>query len=164
MKNLGRMTPWIAGGVVTIVLSFTVSRHSLRPLSGEKGQPDIVLQRGIELRKELESTYDDLRSRGLLTRDNDVKTIVIKYIPIGTSFDDAERILRAAGCKVGSEPDVATLPADEQLRLGHIDASLGLSHGWSDSGRLFFVSLYPRTPTEYDLVARLDASIIRQNF
>ena len=31
---------------------------------------------------------------------NIITDIVIKYIPIGTSFDDAEAILRAAGFKV----------------------------------------------------------------
>jgi hypothetical protein len=72
--------------------------------------------------------------------------------------------LRAAGCEVGYEPAVATLPIDEQRRLGHIDAKLGMSHGLSDIGREFFVALYPQTPIKYDLVARVDASIIQQNF
>lgn len=62
-------------------------------------------QIGKELRKAIDEEYDRLADADELKimgqGRNCITDVVVKYIPIGTSFDDAEAILRAAGFKVG---------------------------------------------------------------
>jgi hypothetical protein len=62
-------------------------------------------ERGARLRLELERTYQDLRRTGeFKSAGNDVSSIVQKYIPIGTSFANAEITLRSAGFNVDLPP------------------------------------------------------------
>lgn len=62
-------------------------------------------QRGKQLRKAIDEKYKRLADAKALKimghGRNNITDDVIKYIPIGTSFDDAEAILRAAGFEVG---------------------------------------------------------------
>lgn len=143
-----------------IPITASAQSSSLRSLTDS-----VISKRGAELKGELEATYQDLKSRKALTNDNDVTAIVIKYIPIGTTFDDAEAILRAAGCLVGNpsqHQDVPTRPYAERMRLSTVDGSLPMNHGILDIGRKFVVQLFPQTPTDYTIVDRVEASIIKQ--
>jgi len=62
-------------------------------------------QRGAQLRAEIDATYQQLRASKTLSnrvrQGNDVTDVVGKYIPVGIRFDEAQAILRAAGCIVG---------------------------------------------------------------
>jgi hypothetical protein len=62
-------------------------------------------ERGVRLRLALESAYRDLRHTGdFKSAGNDVSSIVEKYVPIGTSFADAETTLRNSGFKIDPLP------------------------------------------------------------
>jgi hypothetical protein len=62
-------------------------------------------QRGVRLRLELEREYRDLRRTGeFKAGGNDVSSIVKKYIPVGTSFADAETTLRSSGFDIDPLP------------------------------------------------------------
>jgi hypothetical protein len=66
--------------------------------------PDAFSQQGKELRAELERVYRDSKNKRHSLTGLDVSSTVGQYIPVGTSFDDAERILRAAGFKMAPRP------------------------------------------------------------
>lgn len=61
--------------------------------------------RGARLRLELERAYQDLRHTGeFKSAGNDVSSIVQKYVPVGTSFADAETTLRSSGFNIDPLP------------------------------------------------------------
>lgn len=66
--------------------------------------PDKFSQQGKELRAELERVYRDPKGQRDSLKVVDVSSIIARYIPIGTSFDDAERILMAAGFTMAPRP------------------------------------------------------------
>jgi len=62
-------------------------------------------ERGARLRVELERAYQDLRRTGdFKSAGNDVSWIVQKYVPMGTSFADAETTLRSSGFNIEPLP------------------------------------------------------------
>jgi hypothetical protein len=61
---------------------------------------DDVQQRGKQLRAEIEKRYQELLQNNTLKQSNPINDVVTKYIHPGTSFDDAEQVLRDAGFKV----------------------------------------------------------------
>ena len=62
-------------------------------------------ERGARLRLELERAYQDLRhTGGFKSAGNDVSSIVKKYVPVGTSFADAETTLRSSGFDIDPLP------------------------------------------------------------
>ena len=62
-------------------------------------------ERGARLRLALERAYQDLRHTGeFKSAGNDVSPIVQKYVPVGTSFADAETTLRSSGFDIVSPP------------------------------------------------------------
>ena len=62
-------------------------------------------QRGARLRLELERAYQDLRHTGKFKSDgNDVSSIVKKYVPVGTSFANADTTLRSSGFNIDPLP------------------------------------------------------------
>jgi hypothetical protein len=62
-------------------------------------------ERGVRLRLELERAYQDLRHTGeFKSAGNDVSPIVRKYVPVGTSFANAETILRSSGFNIDPQP------------------------------------------------------------
>ena len=68
-------------------------------------------ERGARLRLELERAYQDLRhTGGFKSAGNDVSSIVKKYVPVGTSFANAETTLRS------SEFNIDPLPPREPLK------------------------------------------------
>jgi hypothetical protein len=62
-------------------------------------------ERGARLRLALERTYQDLRRTGeFKSAGNDVSSIVRKYIPVGTSFANAQTTLRSSGFDIEPVP------------------------------------------------------------
>jgi hypothetical protein len=62
-------------------------------------------ERGARLRLELERAYQDLRHTGRFeSAGNDVSSIVKKYVPVGTSFANAETTLRSSGFNIDPLP------------------------------------------------------------
>ena len=66
---------------------------------------DALSQQGKQLRADLWEIYKDSKEKAKSPSSGiDVSSTVTKYIPIGMSFDDAERILIGAGFKMGPRP------------------------------------------------------------
>jgi len=62
-------------------------------------------ERGARLRLELEHAYQDLRHTGeFKSAGNDVSPTVKKYIPVGTSFENAQTTLRSSGFEIDPLP------------------------------------------------------------
>jgi hypothetical protein len=62
-------------------------------------------ERGARLRLELERAYQDLRRTGdFKSAGNDVSAIVKKYIPVGTTFANAQTTLRSSGFEIDPAP------------------------------------------------------------
>lgn len=120
----------------------------------ERATADELSQRGIRLRAEIDAVYVELRVSKSLNNTvhdgNDVTAIVLNYIPVGMRFDDAEAILRAAGCKIGS-PQQGRLVARARMK----DKLLDLKHTLS-------VELTPSTSGDYDVVHDVTAKIYLQ--
>jgi hypothetical protein len=105
-------------------------------------------QRGKELRAAIDTEYKRLKGSRKLQRDNDVTRIVQKYLPAGTSFDDAEALLHGAGCQLGKSAD------------GHRVVGRVILGGHFPSGVIFVVSLTPKSADDFTVVDTVLASII----
>jgi hypothetical protein len=149
---------WVGGAIFAITLSIGIWRQIVTDAEERAREDNPISQRGIGLHREIDAFYADLSARHALKQDNDVTAIVEKYIPIGTTFSEAERVLRAAGCHVGIEPYIGLAPIDEQKRLSHVNAKLEVS------GLTFFVMLYPPKPNEYSVVTNISASLLAGPF
>ena len=117
---------------------------------------------GERLRREIKVIYADLKKRHSLgsptSGGNDVTDIVLKYIPVGTSFDTAEAILRSAGCKIGAHPADIPNPARPLRAQEPVLATLKLE-GWL-TPEVLTVSLVPRANGDYNSVTSVSAGII----
>jgi hypothetical protein len=119
---------------------------------------DQYVQKGKSLRREIQAIYSKTRStpwpRGV---GPDVTDVVLKYIPVGTSFDVAEAILRGAGCMMGPRPTDIPNP---NRPLGPQEPELGrLTLGGWPIATVMGVSLYPVATGDYSAVVKVSASI-----
>lgn len=119
-------------------------------------------QRGKQLREAIEHAYQQMLKEKLLGPDGyDISKVVLRYIPIGTTFDDAEQILRCAGFKVEPRPSVniqSVLPFKHDV-IALIDPFV--SHMTSKISVGVF--LRPWAPGNYDKVYKLEAGISRSS-
>jgi len=123
-------------------------RHQIRPE---------LRRRGKELRNEIRSVYKTLKAEQKITaRGTDISDSVRKYIPPGSSFDDAEEILRAAGFDVSSRPLSDTMSnAPDRYSVG---ADLKLKGSFPFKIQAI-VSLTPKAPGDYSEVSAVSAGI-----
>jgi hypothetical protein len=80
---------------------------ALADAAGQRNQINALdfQERGARLRLELERAYQDLRHTGVFkSAGNDVSSIVEKYVPVGTSFANAETTLRSSGFTIDPLP------------------------------------------------------------
>jgi hypothetical protein len=117
-------------------------------------------QRGKQLRAAIEQAYKNLVDTKTLSskRGNNITEVVVQYIPVGTSFDDAEQILRNAGFKVYPRPNAnptGTRP-DRYDVVGAID-----SFDWKRflSKVSVWVNLSPQAPGNYGKVNKVYSGI-----
>ena len=88
-----------------ICVSLLIAAHA--DAAGQRNQMNALdfQERGARLRLELERAYQDLRHTGdFKSAGNDVSSIVKKYIPVGTSFANAETTLRSSGFNIDPLP------------------------------------------------------------
>ena len=116
--------------------------------------------RGKQLRKAIDEEYKRRDEANELKRGmNDITAVVIKYISIGTSFDDAEAILRAAGFKVGEHSQERWFPKDGTLlyasdaTIDHYKIPLPVGNTSID------VFLVPNNKDDWSTVRYLEAGI-----
>jgi hypothetical protein len=88
-----------------ICVSLLITAHA--DAAGQRNQMSALdfHERGVRLRLELERAYQDLRHTGdFKAAGNDVSSIVNKYVPVGTSFANAETTLRSSGFNIDPLP------------------------------------------------------------
>ncbi len=119
-------------------------------------------KRGRQLRVAIDEAYQlykKERDSGVKPKDNfgDISDLILRFIPIGSTFDDAERILRAAGCYVGPRGATTLYGTDYK---GRFDVQAGISHiekmffGRAD----LFIHLTPPKEGDYRVIVRVWAS------
>jgi hypothetical protein len=91
--------------LAVICVSLLIAAHA--DAVGRRNQTNALdfRERGARLRLELERAYQDLRHTGAFkSSGNDVSSIVKKYVPVGTSFANAETTLRSSGFTIDPLP------------------------------------------------------------
>ncbi|WP_156545996.1 hypothetical protein [Cupriavidus sp. D384] len=136
---------------------------SLHAYAGDpilKLEADYTLeQRGKLLRTEIDKTYQELDRTHSLRRENDISSVVLRYIPIGMSFDDAETVLHYAGFTLGPRPNAnptGNLPGKSAVRavIGHYTQKFPSKTDVS-------VLIFPEEPGNYKKgISKINASII----
>jgi len=170
----------IAGAIALIgymMLPAQAASSDLPVLSGEnnmsdtpksKNQPDqkATEQRGKQLREAIEQEYQRLDDAKALTprSGGNISELVLKFIPVGTSFDDAEQILRSAGFTVGprgSPKEMAKSPVRVPNPKYQLTAEIIALHGSLFTFRTVSVAVYltPKDPDNYDKVNEVGGSI-----
>ena len=125
--------------------------------TGRQMRPNELVQRGKDVRNEINSVYQTLKTEKKLSgRGTDISDHVRKYIPPGSSFDDAEEILRSAGFSVsGRPPGDTTSNWPDRYDVG---ASLELYGSFAIKIQAI-VSLTPKRPGDYGEVSGVSAGI-----
>jgi hypothetical protein len=115
-----------------------------------------VEQCGRNLRHDILTAYESAKGSDTFHRGVDITDLVTKYIRVGSSFDDAEAILRSAGCKVGGR-----FLDNHTGRLGREDDVCGefsLARLFP-SATDFLALLTPRVPGDYSVIDKVEAVI-----
>jgi hypothetical protein len=129
------------------------NNNSLNKIQGAMSTADIR-QRGVSLRDQLSAACSTLINKGEVSAEgNDLSGIVSAYIPVGTSFSDAENILRAAGFEVGPKPKSDFIPKSYAV-VGVITTFNNTAPERFD----LYVDLYPKVPYLFTFVDSLTAS------
>jgi hypothetical protein len=108
-------------------------------------------QRADQLRAAIDQIFLQLRASKSLKESihdgNDVTAIVVTYIPVGMSFDEAEVIVKATGWKI------------EPSRQGHIIARTRMRDGLFDRKHALAVEVVPETADGFSVVKAVSAAI-----
>jgi len=105
---------------------------------------DSTVQRGQNLCKEIEAAYASFKAAKTTKCcvGPDLTSLVTKHIPVGSSFDVAESILRNAGFTVDD--------GGGMLQLG----------SRFPCGHKLVVDLSPRAPVDYSVIDKVHAEIV----
>jgi hypothetical protein len=151
---------WISLTMLVLVLGLRTPQWIASPAAAQQysmqaSVPTNAVQDGKNLRTEINSIYASLLSAH--KGDADVSAVVQKYIPIGTSFDTAEAVLRAAGCVVA--------PRRHNIHPGNVEPGTDGVFGRVSLDRnilqsfQFGVTLIPAAPGDYSAVSSVTAAI-----
>jgi len=112
---------------------------------------DALQQRGAQLRLGIDAVYKQLRAskslKNTVNDGNDVTEFVLKYIPLGMPLDDAQVILRAAGCEI------------EAPRQGQLVARTRMRDGVLDLKHTLAIELAAPAPGDFAVVRNVSATI-----
>lgn len=128
--------------------------------------PATIAHRAAAFTTEVESRYQELSAQDSIKGDNDVTAIALKSFTVGMRFDDAEGILRAAGCAVSGRHhgELPPTPLDDQMWVAKVSGICKITAGFWHNGTELVVLLYPITPSNYSIVGNIRASIVVQSF
>jgi hypothetical protein len=115
--------------------------------------------RGRQLGRDIHQLYSTLKRTNtlrIIPHINDICDFIARYVPEGTSFDDAERILRAAGLTVYPRPGLDA-PGKREDRFDVI-ATMALPGSMISSVELM-VAMRPKSPDDYSTVSKIWATI-----
>jgi len=122
----------------------------------DKLSPDLQ-KRGTQLRAALEDAYRHLKDypRARFSGIN-VSEVVSPYIPIGSSFKDAEQILASAGFEI-IRPNLEAPPLPQNRSkdwYGVVGRIQDFAHGLFQVTRVY-ISLLPPSPEDYSTVSKV---------
>jgi hypothetical protein len=123
---------------------------------------DVLEQRGKQLHSAIKQTYKQLLDTRSLKPSNDITEVVVRYIPIGTSFDEAEQMLRNSGFRVEHRPS-ANPPSTFPWRYDVIAVIDSFDWTAFPSKVSVSVNLSPKAPGNYDKVSGIHAVIARSD-
>ena len=110
---------YILGGLFFLTFQIAKAEDLIKQNfeKSKKDEKDFV-QNGIALKNAINMQYAELRAASnKVIRHIDVSNIVAKYIPIGTSFEIAEKILMTAEYKVSPRPIQNTMNLMDKASL-----------------------------------------------
>jgi hypothetical protein len=115
-------------------------------------------QRGKALRAELDRSYQKLVRSHEIAQGTDLTEVVLRYIPIGTSFDEAESVLHGAGFVVRPRPNLNVPEVNRARDWYAVIAKLALASNLVAVVDLY-ISLLPRSPGDYSDISKVSARI-----
>lgn len=117
---------------------------------------------GKELRIKLEEIYKKLvDTNGLRLLKTDVTYAVLPFLPVGTSFSEAEAILRNAGFVVEPHPTLNSLSNPNKPKDWYaVLASIAPFHKKFPFVTDLYVMLYPNSPGDYKSVTKISATFL----
>lgn len=127
-------------------------------ISNADTSPDALEQRGKQLHAAIQLTYKHLKDTRSLKPINDITEVVNRFIPIGTTFDEAEQILRNSGVRI--EPRPSANPSNSYPWKYDVIATID-SFDWTMFPSKVSVSVHlsPIAPGDYDKVIGIKAGI-----
>jgi len=130
------------------------------PKDTKKLSPDDLKERGIKLRAELENIFKKLLASGKpLNRKIDITSSIAAYIPVGMTFDESERILRAAGFEVYPRPGAREAQDPNRTRDWYAVYAEKPNFSRRVLGSVTVaVSLFPESPGDYSNVKNVGAT------
>jgi hypothetical protein len=130
--------------------------------SNEMSSGDLE-QRGKKLRTALEDAYRIMITSHTLRggiHGNDLTATVMLYIPVGTSFKDAEAILRDAGFSIEPYPNLTQPPNPNRASDWYaVIAKISPLAPGDLSKADLYVSLLPISPGDYSKISRITATL-----
>lgn len=126
-------------------------------MTGGRVEQKELERSGQMLRADLEQCYRKLRNEKKLhpNGSSDVTALIEKYIPLGTSFDNAEAMLRFAGFSVDPRPNLNNPPT--RWDSYYVVAAISPFAETFISKTSLYVSLIPRSPGDYTSVSKISA-------
>ena len=160
----------LAAAFVLLAALGSLAAVGITQTIAETAMPEMVsseiMKQGAQLRQDIERAYRKARSKNTLkpgaTRGLDITGVVERWIPVGTSFEDAEAILKAAHFEVEARPSEA-MPPGSLFWQNHpgrfaVGAKLVLDSNIFSTVKVG-VALYPELPFRYEQVNRVEAHL-----
>ena len=159
--NIGRKAAYL---LVTLLFANNAFPADIKMTNaGETKNGEDSAAIGKKMQEEINSFYFfGFSHKNPVDSKKAVTNIVEKYIPVGTSFNAAKDILRAAGCKIttlnggNTEPHETLSGKDDIVAIGEVRNLSFLTTN-------FVITLSPRAPGDYSIIAKVQAGIIESN-
>ena len=121
---------------------------------------DSLEQRGKKLRMAIDIAFKKLSDARAIKPNgaSDISEVVVQFIPVGTSFDEAECILRGAGFLVDSRPSVH--PTGNRSDRYDVVGSIVPFVQQTLSRVNVYISLSPSAPGDYSKVSKVSAGFV----
>ena len=152
----------LAAGLAGItVISSPSKADTARRIATDEPQGSADLSyRAKSLRGDLDEAVDTRPLTGG-SHGTDVSDVVLPYIPPGTSFADAQAILRSAGFTINPYPDLAMVNDQNRSKDWYaVLAEIPFFRKRFLQRIDLYVSLFPRSPGDYSEVVTVVATIL----
>ena len=142
------------------ILSLSAIALALFLTTANAVEADQLKSQGQKLRTEIDETYKNLKAKNALKtspQGSDISAILLKYISVGSTFDNAEAILKAAGFKIDARP--GPHPPGNRPDKNDVGARIDPYETAFMQKVSVWVSLAPKTPGDYSSIAKISGAI-----